>query len=72
MNLMKMDIGNRGVYMSNSVVIILGLISIQCCAIVFSIYSVEKTIKKNNEEMFSKIDELNNTVKELESKFENK
>ena len=65
MNLMKMDIGNRGVYMSNSVVIILGLISIQCCAIVFSIYSAEKTIKKNNEEMLSKIDELNNTIKEL-------
>lgn len=51
--------------MSNSVVIILGLISIQCCAIVFSIYSAEKTIKKNNEEMLSKIDELNNTIKEL-------
>lgn len=58
--------------MSNSEITILALISIQCCTIVFSIYSAEKTIKKNNEEMFSKIDELNNTIKELESKFENK
>ncbi len=58
--------------MSNSEITILALISIQCCAIVFSIYSVEKTIKKNNEEILSKIDELNNTIKELESKFENK
>lgn len=58
--------------MSNSEITILALISIQCCAIVFSIYSVEKTINKNNKEMLSKIDELNNTIKELESKFENK
>ena len=58
--------------MSNSVIIILGLISIQCCAIVFSIYSLEKTIKKNNEEMLSKIDELNETIKELELKLEKK
>lgn len=57
--------------MSNSEITILALISIQCCAIVFSIYSVEKTINKNNKEMLSKIDELNNTIKELESKFEN-
>lgn len=57
--------------MSNSEIIILALISIQCCAIVFSIYSVEKTINKNNKEMLSKIDELNNTIKELESKLEN-
>lgn len=57
--------------MSNSVIIILGLISIQCCAIVFSIYSLEKTTKKNNEEMLSKIDELNETIKNLESKLEN-
>ena len=58
--------------MSNSEITILALISIQCCAIVFSIYSVEKTINKNNKEMLSKIDELNNTIKELESKLENK
>lgn len=57
--------------MSNSVIIILGLISIQCCAIVFSIYSLEKTTKKNNEEMLLKIDELNETIKKLESKLEN-
>ena len=57
--------------MSNSVIIILGLISIQCCAIVFSIYILEKTTKKNNEEMLSKIDELNETIKNLESKLEN-
>ncbi|BFT65671.1 hypothetical protein [uncultured Parvimonas sp.] len=57
--------------MSNSEITILALISIQCCAIVFSIYSVEKTINKNNKEMLSKIDELNNTIKELESKLEN-
>ena len=58
--------------MSNSEITILALISIQCCAIVFSIYSVEKTINKNNKEMVSKIDELNNTIKELESKLEKK
>ncbi|EGL35215.1 hypothetical protein VJI77_06950 [Parvimonas sp. D2] len=58
--------------MSNSEITILALISIQCCAIVFSIYSVEKTINKNNKEMLSKIDELNNTIKELESKLEKK
>lgn len=58
--------------MSNSEIIILGLISVQCCAIVFSIYNMEKTINKNNKEMLSKIDELNNTIKELESKLENK
>ena len=40
--------------MSNSEIIILGLISIQCCAIAFSIYSVEKAIKKSKEEMLSK------------------
>lgn len=57
--------------MSNSEIIILGLISIQCCAIAFSIYSVEKAIKKSKEETLSKIDELNNTIKELESKLEN-
>jgi len=48
------------------------LISIQCCAIAFSVYSVEKAIKKNNKEMISKMDELNNTIKELESKIENR
>ena len=53
--------------MSNSLITILGLISIQCCAIVFSIYSVEKTIKKSKEEMLSKIDELNKNILELES-----
>lgn len=58
--------------MSNSEIIILGLISIQCCAIAFSIYSVEKAIKKSKEEMLSKIDELNNTIKELELKLEKK
>ena len=58
--------------MSNSEIIILALISIQCCAIVFSIYSVEKTIKKSKEEMISKMDELNSTIKELESKLEKK
>lgn len=58
--------------MSNSEITILALISIQCCAIVFSIYSVEKTINKNNKEMLSKIDELNNTIKELKSKLEKK
>ena len=58
--------------MSNSEITILGLISIQCCAIVFSIYSVEKTINKNNKEMLSKIDKLNNTIKKLESKLEKK
>lgn len=58
--------------MSNTLIIILALISIQCCAIVFSIYSVEKTIKKSKEEMISKMDELNSTIKELESKLEKK
>ena len=58
--------------MSNSEIIILGLISVQCCAIAFSIYSVEKAIKKSKEETLSKIDELNNTIKELESKLEKK
>ncbi|MBF1295480.1 hypothetical protein WFJ11_01340 [Parvimonas micra] len=58
--------------MSNSEITILALISIQCCAIVFSIYSVEKTINKNNKEMLSKIDKLNNTIKKLESKLEKK
>lgn len=58
--------------MSNSEIIILALISVQCCAIAFSIYSVEKAIKKNKEETLSKIDELNNTIKELESKLEKK
>lgn len=58
--------------MSNSEIIILGLISIQCCAIAFSIYSVEKAIKKSKEETLIKIDELNNTIKELESKLEKK
>ena len=48
--------------MSDSVIIILGLISVQCCAIVFSIYSVEKAIKKTKEEMLSKIDELNKNI----------
>lgn len=48
------------------------LLSIQCTVIVFSIYSVERTIKKNNKEMISKMDELNNTIKELESKLEKK
>lgn len=52
--------------MSDSVIIILGLISVQCCAIVFSIYSVEKAIKKSKEEMLSKIDELNKNILELE------
>ena len=56
--------------MSNSEIIILGLISIQCCAIAFSIYSVEKAIKKSKEEMLSKIDNLNTTIKELELKLE--
>ena len=58
--------------MSNSEIIILGLISIQCCAIAFSIYSVEKAIKKSKEETLSKIDNLNTTIKELESKLEKK
>lgn len=58
--------------MSNSEIIILGLISIQCCAIAFSIYSVEKAIKKSKEEMLSKIDNLNTTIKELELKIEKK
>ena len=58
--------------MSNSEITILALISIQGCAIVFSIYSVEKTINKNNKEMLSKIDKLNNTIKKLESKLEKK
>ncbi|MCE3020321.1 hypothetical protein LW893_05130 [Parvimonas micra] len=58
--------------MSNSEIIILGLISIQCCAIAFSIYSVEKAIKKSKEEMLSKIDNLNTTIKELELKLEKK
>lgn len=58
--------------MSNSEIIILGLISIQCCAIAFSIYSVEKAIKKSKEEMLSKIDNLNTTIKELKSKLEKK
>ena len=58
--------------MSNSEIIILGLISVQCCAIAFSIYSVEKAIKKSKEETLIKIDELNNTIKELESKLEKK
>ena len=44
--------------MSDSVI----LISVQCCAIVFSIYSVEKAIKKTKEEMLSKIDELNKNI----------
>lgn len=72
MNLMKMVIGNRGIYMYNSEIIILALISIQCCAIAFSIYSVEKAIKKSKEETLSKIDNLNTTIKELESKLEKK
>lgn len=50
----------------------ISLIGIQCTVIVFSIYSVERTIKKNNKEMISKMDELNNTIKELESKLEKK
>jgi len=58
--------------MSNSEIIILGLISVQCCAIAFSIYSVEKAIKKSKEEMLSKIDNLNTTIKELELKLEKK
>ena len=58
--------------MSDSVIIILGLISVQCCAIVFSNYSVEKAIKKSKEEMLSKIDNLNTTIKELELKLEKK
>lgn len=58
--------------MSNSEIIILGLISIQCCAIAFLIYSVEKAIKKSKEEMLSKIDNLNTTIKELELKLEKK
>ena len=58
--------------MSNSEITILALISIQCCAIAFAIYSVEKAIKKSKEEMLSKIDELNNTIKELELKLEKK
>jgi hypothetical protein len=58
--------------MSNSEIIILALISVQCCAIAFSIYSVEKAIKKSKEETLSKIDELNNTIKELELKLEKK
>ena len=58
--------------MSNSEIIVLGLISIQCCAIAFSIYSVEKAIKKSKEEMQSKIDNLNTTIKELELKLEKK
>ena len=58
--------------MSNSEITILALLSIQCTVIVFSIYSVERTIKKNNKEMISKMDELNNTIKELESKLEKK
>ena len=58
--------------MSNSEIIVLGLISIQCCAIAFSIYSVEKAIKKSKEEMLSKIDNLNTTIKELELKLEKK
>ena len=58
--------------MSNSEIILLGLISIQCCAIAFSIYSVEKAIKKSKEEMLSKIDNLNTTIKELELKLEKK
>ena len=58
--------------MANSEIIILGLISIQCCAIAFSIYSVEKAIKKSKEEMLSKIDNLNTTIKELELKLEKK
>lgn len=58
--------------MSNSEIIILGLISIQCCAIAFSIYSVEKVIKKSKEETLSKIDNLNTTIKELELKLEKK
>jgi|GEM_PF-1183228 hypothetical protein len=58
--------------MSNSEIIVLGLISIQCCAIAFSIHSVEKAIKKSKEEMLSKIDNLNTTIKELELKLEKK
>lgn len=58
--------------MYNSEIIILGLISVQCCAIAFAIYSVEKAIKKSKEETLIKIDELNNTIKELESKLEKK
>lgn len=61
-----MNIVCGGVYMSDSVIIILGLISVQCCAIVFSIYSMEKAIKKSKEEMLSKIDELNKNILELE------
>lgn len=57
--------------MSDSVIIILGLISVQCWAIVFSNYSVEKAIKKSKEEMLSKIDELNKNILELESQKNN-
>ena len=58
--------------MSNLDRLQISLLCIQCTVIVFSIYSVERTIKKNNKEIIAKMDELNNTIKELESKLEKK